>query len=90
VNLKSNLVKGDLMNLKAFLLTFVVVYVLISIPSILGIGYVIDWTPEASLSQKIKGYLISGLLNYFVIKTVIAVIVGFIINFPIFRRQKSN
>ncbi|WP_043932776.1 hypothetical protein [Bacillus sp. EB01] len=78
------------MNLKAFLLTFVVVYLLISIPSILGIGYVIDWAPEATLLQKIKGYVISGLLNNFVIKTVIAVIVGFIINSPIFRRQKSK
>ncbi|ALC90758.1 hypothetical protein AM500_13900 [Bacillus sp. FJAT-18017] len=78
------------MNLKAFLLTFVIVYVLISLPSILGIGHVIDWVPEASLWQKFNGYVINGLLTNFVVKTVIALITGLVISFPIFRRQQSK
>jgi hypothetical protein len=43
------------MNLKAFLIKFVIVYVSISLPEIFGIGTVIDWVPEATLFQKLKG-----------------------------------
>ncbi len=74
------------MNVKAFLITFVFVYVSISLPEILGIGYAIDWVPEAKLFQKFKGYVIDGLLNNFLIKTVIACIVGIVVNLVISKR----
>ncbi|RDU37182.1 hypothetical protein DRW41_10910 [Neobacillus piezotolerans] len=78
------------MNLKTFLLNFVFVYVLISLPSIVGIGYVIDWVPEATLFKQFKGYVIDGLLNNFVIKNVIAIIVGFVVTLIIFKRQQTK
>lgn len=79
------------MNLKAFLITFVFVYVLIiSLPAILGIGYVIDWVPEATLFQKFKGYVIDGLLNNFLIKTVIACIAGIVVSLVITKRRRQS
>jgi hypothetical protein len=71
------------MSLKTFLITFVFVYVLTSLPATLGIGYVIDWVPEATLFQKFKGYVIDGLLNNFLIKTVIAFVVGIVLSLVI-------
>lgn len=78
------------MNLKAFLITFVFVYVLISLPAILGIGYVIDWVTEATLFQKFKGYVMDGLLNSFLTKTVIACIVGIVVSLVISKRRHQN
>ena len=78
------------MNLKAFLITFVFVYVLISLPEILGIGYVIDWVPEATVFQKFQGYVMDGLLNKFLIKTVIACIVGIVVSLVISKRRHQN
>jgi len=78
------------MNIKALILTFIFVYVLISLPAILGIGYVIDWVPEATLFQKFKGYVIDGLLNNFLMKTVIACIGGIVVNFVISMRRQSK
>lgn len=78
------------MNLKTFLITFVFVYVSISLPAILGIGTVIDWVPEATLFQKFKGYVIDGLLNNFLIKTVIACIVGITVILIISKRRQSK
>jgi type III secretory pathway component EscS len=78
------------MSLKAFMIGFVLVYLLISLPAILGIGYVIDWVPEATLFQKFKGYVVNGLLNNFLIKILIASIVGVIVSFVIARRRLSN
>ena len=78
------------MNLKAFLLTFVFVYVLISVPSILGMDYVIDWVSEASLLQKLKGYGMESLIKNFMIKTVIAIIVGLVVSSLYVRRQRPK
>lgn len=78
------------MNLKAFLIGFVLVYILISLPGIIGIGYVIDWVSEATLFQKFKGYVVDGLLDNFLIKIVIASIVGVVVSFVIARRRHST
>lgn len=78
------------MNLKTFLITFVFVYILISLPGILGIGYVIDWVSEATLFQKFKGYVVDGLLNNFLIKTVIAVTVGIVVSLVTSTRRQSK
>ncbi|MEI5908167.1 hypothetical protein WAK64_14000 [Bacillus spongiae] len=62
------------MNTKTFILGFFVVYLLISLPAMLGIGYVIDWIPETTFLQKFKGNVIEGLTNNYLIKIVISVI----------------
>ncbi|PIC66674.1 hypothetical protein CSV71_14605 [Sporosarcina sp. P21c] len=78
------------MNLKAFLLTFIFIYILISLPAIFGIGHVIDWVSEATVYQKFKGYVIDGLLNNFLIKTTIASVVGVVVIRVISKRRYSK
>lgn len=78
------------MNLKAFFITFVFVYISISLLAIVGIGYVIDWVPGATWYQKFKGYVIDGLINNFLIKTIIASIVGFVVSLVISKRRHSK
>lgn len=60
------------MHLKKFVITFISVYVLISLPAILGIRYVIDWVPETTIFQKFNGYVVNGLAENSLIKIVIA------------------
>lgn len=66
------------MNRKTFFLSFIVTYILISLPAMFGIGYVIDWVPEATFIQKFKGYIIEGFINNYLIKLVVSLIVGII------------
>ncbi|KGP71025.1 hypothetical protein [Pontibacillus yanchengensis] len=78
------------MNLKALVLTFIFVYFMVSLPGILGVGYVIDWVPGTSNFQKFKGYLFEGLTQNILIKTVIAFIVGIIVSLIISMRSQSK
>ncbi|PID21096.1 hypothetical protein CSV61_11465 [Sporosarcina sp. P3] len=78
------------MNLKLFLITFVLAYILISLPAMLGIGSVIDWVPEATWYQKFKGYVVDGLLNKFFIKIIIASTLGIIVSLINSKRQYSK
>ena len=66
--------------MKTFILSFIVVYLLISLPVMLGFGYVIDWDSEATFIQKFIGYVKEGLTNNYLIKTVISLIVGAIVS----------
>jgi len=79
------------MNIKTFMLIFIMIYIVLSLPAMLGIGYVIDWIPEASLSQQIRGYVIEGLANGFQFKIVISAIasVGLIAFLSSYRVRKS-
>lgn len=79
------------MEIKTFTLMFIVIYIFLSLPSMLGIGYVIDWIPEASLWQQIKGYVIEGLTNGFQFKIIISAIVsvGLIALLSVYRVKKS-
>lgn len=77
------------MNLKAFLVSFVIAFLLISLPSLFGIGYVIDWTPEASLFQKFTGYVAEVFFNNFPIKLILASLVGIVVSFVMARRQRT-
>mgnify|MGYP003424292506 len=52
-----------IVNVKTFILSFIVLYFMISLPVMLGFGYVIDWDPEATFQQKFNGYVIEGLTN---------------------------
>lgn len=69
---------------------FIIVYVVISLPAMLGIGYVIDWIPEASLSQKLKGYVIEGLTNGFHLKIAISAIASLVLIFLLSRRRANQ
>ncbi len=60
---------------------------MISLPTMLGIGYVIDWVPETTELQKFKGYVMEGLTNNYLIKIVISIIIGAIFSFFL---QNSN
>ena len=82
--------KGDFMHLKSFLITFVFVYLLISLPEILGIGYVIDWVSKPTFFQKFKEYIIDGLRNNFLLKTVIACMLGIVVCLVSTKRRQSS
>ena len=75
------------MKIKMHLLGFIVVYIVISLPVMLGIGYVIDWVPEATFLQKFKGYVIEGFTNNYLIKIVLSIIVGVI--FSLFLQKRK-
>lgn len=68
--------KGEYDLVKSFFLSFIFVYLLISLPYMFGFGYVIDWVPEASLNQKLKGYVIEGLKYGLVLKLFISAFLG--------------
>lgn len=78
------------MNIKTFIFGFIVVYILICLPTMLGIGYVIDWVPEATLLQKFKGYVVEGLTSNYLIKMVISAIVGVIFSLFISKRKANK
>lgn len=65
-------------NIKTFILSFIVVYILISLSAMLGMGSVIDWVPEVTFLQKFTGSVIEGLTNNYLMKIVISVLVSVI------------
>ncbi|TCI35697.1 MULTISPECIES: hypothetical protein [unclassified Exiguobacterium] len=64
------------MSTKSLTLIFISVYILMSLPAMLGIGYVIDWIPETTLLEKIKGHVIEGLVNNYLFKMVVSGVVS--------------
>ena len=68
------------MNMKSFLVGFILIYLLLSLPAFFGIGYVIDWVPEATLGQKFNGYVMEGLKNQFLLKSLCAVIASIVLS----------
>ena len=76
-----------MLNRKTFILSFIVVYLLISLPVMLGFGYVIDWDPEATFVQKFNGYVIEGLTNNYLMKIIISLIVGAIVSLLLSNRK---
>ncbi|MFA9559437.1 hypothetical protein ACERII_19185 [Evansella sp. AB-rgal1] len=78
------------MKIKHIWISIVSVYIVMSIPAIFGIGYVIDWVPDATLFQKIKGHVMTGFVENFLFKMVLACSVGITTSFLISRRQKIS
>ena len=76
------------MKIKTFLCGFLIVYILLSLPAMLGIGVAIDWLPEASFLQKVKVDVIAGLKEHFIVKMIISVIAGPVLSFLLFVRRK--
>lgn len=50
----------------------------------------IDWIPEATLFQKFKGYVIDSLLNNYLIKTLIATIVGIVVSWVVSIKRQTK
>jgi hypothetical protein len=73
-----------------FLITFITTYILISLPAMLGIGYIIDWIPEATLLQKFKAYVVGGLAEKFVMKIIVSLIVGVIVSLVVPTKRKLS
>jgi len=78
-----------MVNSKTFILSFIVVYLLISLPVMLGFGYVIDWDPEATVLQKFNGYVMEGLTNNYLMKIIISLIVGAIVSLLLSNRKEN-
>ena len=78
-----------MVNSKTFILSFIVVYLLSSLPVMLGFGYVIDWDPEATVLQKFNGYVMEGLTNNYLMKIIISLIVGAIVSLLLSNRKEN-
>ncbi|WP_214769393.1 hypothetical protein [Exiguobacterium sp. s133] len=77
------------MKIKTFLLSFIIVYLVLSLPALFGIGFVIDWVPEATLLQKINGYVLIGLTDNYLFKFVIAGLISIVLQLVISKRQRN-
>ncbi|TYS67830.1 hypothetical protein FZC76_14825 [Sutcliffiella horikoshii] len=75
------------MSWKSFFIITIIIYIVLSLPGIFSIGYVIDWVPEATAFQKVKGYVVEGLTTNFLFKLLIAVIVGLVAS--LYRNRNS-
>ncbi|MDZ5712709.1 hypothetical protein [Jeotgalibacillus haloalkalitolerans] len=75
------------MKTKAFIITFVSVFILLSLPAIFGVGYVIDWVPGATVVQKLRGYVVDGLLSHFYLKAGISIVISIVLSMLLYRRQ---
>ncbi|WP_214804737.1 MULTISPECIES: hypothetical protein [unclassified Exiguobacterium] len=77
------------MKIKTFLLSFIIVYLVLSLPALFGIGFVIDWVPEATLLQKINGYVLIGLTDNYLFKFVIAGLISIVLQLVMSKRQRN-
>lgn len=68
------------MFIKMIIFSFICIYIILSLPALFGFGYVIDWTPEATFSQKIKGYVTEGLAANFYLKASISVVISILVS----------
>lgn len=66
-------------HIKLFWIPVILIYLFMSLPGMLGIGYVIDWVPEATPFQKFNGYILGGLVENFSIKLIVSVIAGVVV-----------
>lgn len=69
---------------------FLVVYLILSLPALFGIGLVIDWVPEATLLQKINGYVLVGLTDNYLFKCVMAGLISVVLNLLLSKRKTSK
>lgn len=77
------------MNIKMLILVFLIVYLALSLPTLFGIGLVIDWVPEATLLQKINGYVLIGLTDNYLFKFVIAGLISIVLQLVMSKRQRN-
>lgn len=77
------------MKIKMLMFIFLVVYLILSLPALFGIGLVIDWVPEATLLQKINGYVLIGLTDNYVFKCVMAGLISIVLQLVMSKRQRN-
>lgn len=87
---KVYLTGGRLVQLKPFLTGAILVYMLVSLPAMLGIGFVIDWLFGAIFAQRFKGYIVDGFVNKFSIKIIAATMIGDLTSFIISVKGKIS
>ena len=75
------------MSWKSFFIITIILYIVLSLPSIFSFGYVIDWVPEATAFQMVKGYVVEGLATNFLFKLLIAVLVGVVASLYRYKRS---
>lgn len=75
------------MSIKPFIPSLIIIYFLLSLPAVFGIGYVIDWAPEVTFLQKFSGYVIEGITNNYLIKLVISIFAGIIFSLFLSNRK---
>lgn len=78
------------MKIKMLMFIFLVVYLILSLPALFGIGLVIDWVPEATLLQKINGYVLVGLTDNYLFKCVMAGLISVVLNLLLSKRKTSK
>lgn len=72
--------------MKKLIGTIVTVYLLLSVPSLLGIGRVIDWVPEATILQIIYVTVVEALTEDFFLKSTIAITISLFIRTFLIKR----
>ncbi|WP_226682991.1 hypothetical protein [Sutcliffiella horikoshii] len=75
------------MSWKRFFITTITAYIVLSLPGIFSVGYVIDWVPGTTIFQKAKGYVVEGLIAYFLLKIPFAILVGLLAS--TYRRKRN-
>ncbi len=70
-----------MVKIKTLVTGFIIAYLLLSLPAMFGIGVMIDWIPEATFSQKVKGYVVEGFTNNYLIKIVVSIFASVLCSF---------
>ncbi|MCY1691394.1 hypothetical protein OVA29_12425 [Exiguobacterium sp. SL14] len=73
--------------MKKLIGTIVTVYILLSLPALLGIGRVIDWVPDATMMQIIHVTVVEALSEDYIMKFLISISVSILI--AIFLRKRK-
>ena len=78
------------MIIKMIISSFIVIYIILSLPALFGFGYVIDWTPEATFSQKVRGYVSEGLIVHFYLKAAISIVISILLSIWLNNRKTNS
>jgi len=78
------------MIIKRFIFSAIITYLFLSLLLSFIIGYMIDRIPEATLTQKIKGYAFEGFTRFSFIKLLIATSIGTGYSFLYIKPKSSN
>ncbi|MGD6830588.1 hypothetical protein ACQCT5_00405 [Sutcliffiella halmapala] len=62
------------------ILTFIIIYILLSLPTMFGFGWSVEWVQGATFFQKMKVHLSEGLFGYWFPKVLIAGIAGILVS----------
>ena len=73
--------------MKKLIGTIVTVYIVLSLPALLGSGRVIDWVPDATLMQIIHVTVVEALSEDYIMKFLISISVSILIG--IFLRKRK-